>query len=147
MSHLIDTGDNPTHREKILKKVVKTLEQKHNCETLLAVPDTTKRRHAYKLRQRDTNVVFYLVARSTPPYHDFIVSIQKSLVERAWREGHSILMFVDGEMLAFVPAHILSFNFGTNKRYDVSMLNFDVKLGSKWNGKELVGWLSKKESN
>lgn len=129
MSHLIDTGDNPTHREKILKKVVKTLEQKHNCKTLLAVDDSTKRRYAFKLWQRDENIVFYLVARSTEPHHGFIVSVQKSLVERAKREGHPIIMYVAKELLGFVPEELLNINYGTNKRYGVSMLNFDVKLG------------------
>lgn len=135
----LDTGNNPTKREKILKKVMFELIRQRNCQPLMPVMDRTERRYAYKLRQRDDNITFYLVARSTKPYRGCIVSIQKSLVQRAWREGHAIIMYVNGEFIGFNPANILSANIGENKRFGVQMLNFDVKMGRKWNPPEVNG--------
>ena len=134
MSYL-DTGDNPTKRQKALKNACKQLEQA-GYRTLLAVDDTTKRRHSFKMRGRksrfEPDETFYLVARATRPFRGHVVSIQKSLVERAWREGHQIIMCVKGDYLIFNPENILSYNHGTNKRFGVAMLNFDVKSGREW---------------
>ena len=127
MSVLLDTGDNPTHRTKILKKATRYLEQHHNCKTLFACSDKTRTRFSYKIQDPNGNK-FYLVARSTPAYKG-LVSIQDWLIKRADREKNMIIMYMDNQFLLLDPKQILKQSIGTNERYGELMNNFPASLG------------------
>ena len=128
-SHPLDTGDNPTLKQHMLKKVAHDLECNRHCRVMFPILDDVHLCCALKCRVDEVD--FITVARAAKDYAG-VVSTQNKVLALCIKNGWPLVMYVDEQYYVFDAKHCSILKVGVNTRITEYMTNFMLNLGVVW---------------